>query len=128
MSKKIMVIFLLLAIASGTVWLVRRKQESSGNIQGEVKNKNEVILYYGYTCPHCKVVEDWLKENPKIEKKAGLILKEVYKDQQNSRELGQRAEECQLGGGGVGVPFLYDKGECIIGDQPIIDYLKENYQ
>ena len=91
--------------------------------------ESALVLYYGITCPHCEVVEEWLEGNPKTKEKSGLITKEVYENQKNSRELAEKAKKCQIEeSSGIGVPFLYDNGQCIVGDQPIINYLKKNYQ
>ena len=49
--------------------------------QAEVKgstDEDKVVLYYGSTCPHCKVAEEWLEKNPEIKEKSGLVAKEVY--------------------------------------------------
>lgn len=123
MNKKTVIALLLgLIVISGVVVIKATKENSPAD-------ESRTTLYYGVTCPHCKVVEKWLEENPEIKEKSGLVAKEVYENQENSKELGEKAKECQIGGsGGIGVPFLYDNGQCIIGDQPIIDYLKENYQ
>ena len=87
------------------------------------------VIFYGSGCPHCEVVEEWLKENLEIEKKTGLIMREVYNDKNNHSEMTERAKECGTATeNGIGVFFLYDNGICLMGDQPIIDYLKETYE
>jgi len=86
-----------------------------------------VTLFFGSTCPHCEVVEEWLEANSEVKEKSGLKAKEVYNDRDNSQELAEKAAECKISGG-IGVPFLYDHGECIVGDQPIIDHLEQKYQ
>jgi len=87
---------------------------------------NEVILYYGDTCPHCKNVEDYLSKNHSVEKKLSLVKKEVYKNRDNANDMGIKAEICQYyNPAGIPVPFFYNKGECLVGDKPIIDYFKK---
>lgn len=89
-----------------------------------LKNTNEVILYWGVTCPHCKNVEEYLKNNPDIEKKINIIRKEVFNDKNQASDMEDKAYLCKFDTSkGIGVPFLYFKGECIDGDKPIIDYL-----
>ncbi len=80
------------------------------------------ILYYGSTCSHCKVVEEYMQKND-TQSKIGIQLKEVFNNQQNSNELVAKAKICGLATDGIGVPFLFDleNSKCIIGDQPIID-------
>jgi len=87
-----------------------------------------MTLYVGATCPHCKNVEEWLKNNQSIEEKAGLVIKEVYYNPNNNKELLQRASECSIEKDKVFVPFLYDQGKCLVGDQPIIDYLGSKFK
>ena len=82
----------------------------------------EFILYYGEACPHCRAVEDYLSDN-NITQKLRLISKEVYNDQANANELTAVAKSCGLSTKDIGVPLLWDGHQCIIGDQPIIDFL-----
>lgn len=136
-KKSLIVAGVLIILLAGGQALLKKGSSSaknSGNIGSSIKDtvKEEVrdlsVLFYGSTCPHCIVVEEWLAENAEIEKKAGLIMKEVYEDKNNSAEMTQRAKECGVATeNGIGVPFLYDNGTCLMGDQPIIDYLKETY-
>jgi glutaredoxin len=86
---------------------------------------DEVILYWKEECPHCKKVEDYLKSHQQIEQKIKIERKEVYYNKANSADLENKATVCQYdSSNSIPVPFLYFKGECIVGDQPIIDYLK----
>ncbi len=82
------------------------------------------ILFYGEGCPHCKKVEEYLKTN-KIPFE--LAQKEIYYNQNNQKELVFAAQACNFNQNEVGVPFLWIPKEkkCIIGDEPIINYLKE---
>ncbi len=90
---------------------------------------SETILFVGATCPHCKNVEDWLGKNQGVKEKAHLVEKEVYYNQENAKKLAEKVSACGLEtGNGISVPFLFDQGECVIGDQPIIDYLSGKYQ
>lgn len=138
--KKTTLITLLLILITTVVLLAsqvkkrflppdQQRQNLSQTLGNNSEKGKEVILYYGITCPHCEVVEEWLEENTGVKQKSDLIAKEVYQNRENSRELGQKAAECSIDESqGISVPFLYDNGRCIIGDQPIIDYLKEKYQ
>ena len=132
-----MVLSLSLIVILG-MWVVRTPKDNvpEGNQQEQVLSQTKVykstsedavVLYYGSTCSYCKVVERWLEENPAIKESSGLVTKEVYENQENSKELTEKARGCEIEGG-VGVPFLDDSGQCIVGSQPIIDYLGENYQ
>lgn len=129
MNKKL-IIFILLLLTGMLVLTAKQELNLSPTASSSSNNsKGAVILYYGITCPHCEIVKEWLDNKPGIKKKSRLEMKEVYQNKNNSRELVEKAAECQIDErDGIGVPFLYDNGECIVGDQPIIDYLKEKYQ
>ncbi len=130
MKKKIFLVLIGIALIGGVYYLRLRNLErsQSGSVTEKTQSNQSVILYVGATCPHCKEVKEWLKQNPKVEERSGLVIKEVYYNRRNARELGQRARECQIETKrGVAVPFLYDRGQCLIGDKPIIDYLNEHY-
>ncbi len=83
---------------------------------------NSPVFFYGNTCPHCKDVEVWMKEN-KVEEKIKIVKKEVYENQQNSLELVEAARKCGLSTNSIGVPFLYAEDKCMVGTPDIISYL-----
>lgn len=128
MKKKIALVLAgLILIGGGYYFIVHKEKLLSQGEEGQLQQS--AVLFVGATCPHCRKVEEWLKENKIVKEKAGIIIKEVYYHQDNARELKLKAEECRLENGqGIGVPFLYHQGKCIIGDQPIIDYLREKYK
>jgi len=80
------------------------------------------IIYYGDTCPHCKVVEEYIQKN-NTQAKLGIQLKEVFKNQDNSADLVARAKSCGKNTDEIGVPFLFDlqTSKCVVGDKPIIE-------
>jgi len=125
-------LFFILAFLVGI--LVTRQLKGFGvskdeNIEDRKERKVAAVLFYGNGCPHCGKVEEWLEGHPEIKEKINLQEKEVYDDNENARELMARAKGCGIAaeGGGIGVPFLYDQGQCLMGDQPIINYLSDNY-
>ena len=127
--KKPIFAILIIAVLAGGFFLIFRQKSSQNSPEVKGNSNSSVILFYGETCPHCKKVEEWLEENPEIEKKSGIVKKEVYYNQENSRQLGEKAKECQINEAqGIGVPFLYAEGKCIVGDQPIIDFLSQKYR
>lgn len=88
------------------------------NIQIDDKS---IILYYGETCPHCKVVEQYISDN----KINNIIQREVYNNQENAKDLNEKAVKCGMERKNIGVPFLYYNATCLVGDQDIINFLKE---
>jgi len=92
------------------------------------KNKNQqtgqIILFYGDGCPHCTTIEEYIKEN-NISDKVSFIKKEVYYNQNNAKELEDKAKICGLPTDLIGVPFLWDGKKCLVGDQDIINFFKQ---
>jgi glutaredoxin len=130
--KKIItvVIVALLAVA---VWsLVQKdsvKKELSGSNSKQTEKKDEMALFVSATCPHCKRVEEWLQANSEVKEKSGMVMKEVNGNRENIAQLIKKGEECGFDQKSKGaVPLLYDHGQCILGDQPIIDYLSQKYK
>ncbi|MCR4329051.1 MAG: thioredoxin [Candidatus Roizmanbacteria bacterium] len=85
------------------------------------------IFFYGETCPHCKDVEEWMKEN-KVEKKISIVKKEVYENRDNAQELTQVAGKCNLPTDTIGVPFLYAEGKCFVGSPDVISYFSSKME
>lgn len=83
-----------------------------------------MILFYGDTCPHCQIVETYIQENG-IKNKIQFEEKEVFQNQANAALLQRKAKECHLDlTQGIGVPFFFDGQQCLMGDEPIINYFK----
>lgn len=85
---------------------------------------NQIILFYGDVCPHCKIVEEYINKN-NIQNKISFAQKEVYYNQSNAKELEAKAKICGLSTDSIGVPFLWDGEKCLIGDQDIINFFKQ---
>lgn len=110
---------LLIIVLPIAVWaLIKERQIASPPLA------QALTLYYGDGCPHCEVVEEFLtKEDGR--NRLELVRKEVYNNTLNQTELLSRAASCKLNTQAVGIPFLWDDGKCLIGDQDIIKSLKE---
>ncbi len=87
-----------------------------------IANQPKTILFYGDVCPHCKNVEDYLEKNPSNIKYRHL---EVYRNKQNASLMNSKAKACGLESDSIGVPFLFDGKNCLIGDQDIINWFKQ---
>lgn len=83
------------------------------------------ILFYGYSCPHCKTVNDWLEKN-NVKDKVKFDHLEVYKDKDNNNLLTDKAKSCGLNENQIGVPFLYDfeNNKCMSGSDKIIEFFE----
>lgn len=87
------------------------------------KENADVILFYGIGCPHCENVDKFIEENGVREKIAFEKL-EVFKNKENFEIMRKKAETCGLDQDSLGVPFLWNKGQCFSGDVDIIDQFK----
>jgi len=95
-------------------------QQSNGDANQEASG---IVLYYGDGCPHCALVEEFVTEN-NIEAEVSFAKKEVYYNKQNASELAEKAMTCGMPTDSIGVPFLWDGSECLVGDQDIIEFFK----
>ena len=123
---KYFVIFLGIAFIAflviSSINLNKDKKEQQQN--HPATKTNQPILYYGKGCPHCSKVEEFIKEN-KVKEKISFEEKEVWYNQNNVKELDDKAKSCNIDQKEIGVPFLWDNGKCLTGDQDIINYFKE---
>ena len=82
------------------------------------------ILFYREDCSHCKNVEDFLTQN-NIEEKVEFTRLEVLYSADNQNILAQVAGKCKLNLKEVGVPFLWDGQNCLMGDADIISFFSK---
>jgi glutaredoxin len=118
--RVIMIFFIAAVIVIASLFAVYM------NLTGKVIENpvNENVLYYGSTCSHCKIIEEFINSN-NITEKLKFEQKEVFENKENANELTKVAEYCKLDSSNIGVPFMYYEGECYIGDIDIIKLLKE---
>lgn len=88
------------------------------------ENSKETVFYYGNQCPHCHVVIKFLDDN-KVADKVAFTRKEVSGSTENSNELYEKAKECGLAQNQIGVPFVYAKGKCYVGEIEVLDFFKK---
>lgn len=88
-----------------------------------IKKQPKQTLFYSTTCPHCKVVDEYIIEN---NVKNFLVFDELEISQSasNSQLLIKRAASCKIPTNQVGVPFFYDGANCFMGDEDIIKYFE----
>ncbi|MCX6721498.1 MAG: hypothetical protein NT026_02785 [Candidatus Staskawiczbacteria bacterium] len=90
-----------------------------------------IVLFYSPDCPHCKNVEDFIAQNG-IDQKIKYTRLEVPfgiktspELQANAAALLQKAETCKIDTtNGISIPFIWDGKACLVGDEPIINFLK----
>ena len=88
------------------------------------QSASQIILFYGDGCPHCAIIEEYIKKN-NINDKISFAQKEVYYNKNNANDLADKAKICGLPTNSIGVPFLWDGEKCLIGDQDIINFFKQ---
>lgn len=88
-----------------------------------IKKQPAQILFYSDSCPHCKIVEQYISDN---NVKNYLVFEEleVSNNPANSQLLIEKANVCKLPTDGLGVPFFFDGTNCFTGDQEIIKYFE----
>lgn len=127
MKQKIITLLVIVFIAGLLSLIVigsnNKDQKVAEQKIEELKNADP-ILYYGNTCPHCEIVEEWLVTND-VEAQMTFTRKEVYDNRENAAELTKVAVSCGLDANTIGVPFLYAEGQCSIGSPDIINYFAQ---
>ena len=95
---------------------------SNTNIQ---QRDTDIILFYGDTCPHCKIVEEYINKN-NITRYIKFQNLEIYNNRNNAKIMLEKQDLCKdlSDDDKGGVPFLYSSEKCVVGDQPVIDFLK----
>jgi hypothetical protein len=94
----------------------------------QVSIPNGDVLYYGITCPHCKIVEQFIEEK-NISSKIEFKNKEVYQNKANANELIAVGKFCKIESQYVGaVPLLYYNKTCYLGDVDIITILNKTLE
>lgn len=83
-----------------------------------------IILFYGDGCPHCKIVDDYIKAN-NIKDKIKFTELEVFNNKDNAKILLAKAKICNIDQSQIGVPFLWEGSKCLLGDQDVINFFKE---
>jgi len=117
-----------------SVWVLKYNQEhnyfrlteKNQVFQTKKDAKKEISIYVSIYCPHCRRVEEFVKEE-NLEKRLNIHFKEVSQNKDYAKELIDRGLKCSnIPRNFVGaVPLLVDGKNCVLGDTPIIDYLKE---
>jgi glutaredoxin len=111
-KKNILLVIGLLALVIVVVFSLNSKgikaptQEQTTTtapiITGELPSKP--TLFFSSTCPHCKVVEEYITKN-NVKAKIDLDEKEVT-TQENIQALLAVVQKCELPQDSIGVPFF----------------------
>jgi glutaredoxin len=124
MEKKLIATVSILSVIILILGYIIFGSQNKKNTQVKLPSKNEIVYYYGATCPHCKDVEEWIKKN-KVDEKIKIQKKEEWNNHDNASEMIKVAESCGLDTTSIGVPFLWDDGQCYIGTPDVTRVLSE---
>ena len=126
MNKKVLIptILFVIVLFFSVVVLVKNKGGNNLKPENPSNKQSEIILFYGDGCPHCAIVEEYIKDN-KVKEKIYFVEKEVYYNRGNADELAEKAKKCGLSADSIGVPFLWNGSDCVIGDQLIIEFFEQ---
>jgi len=109
--------FLFLLYGGGVSNIASYFKKSNPNVTG-------ILLFYGNNCLHCVNVDNFIKNN-KVEDKVKFTKLEVFNNVKNSNILADKAQICGINPQQIGVPFLWDGKNCIIGDVDVIKFFQQ---
>jgi len=122
MKNKIIIptiLFIVVFILS--IFVLLQNKDNNTVQDNQQTEEGQIVLFYGDGCPHCAIVEDYIKKN-NTKERLSFEEKEVYYNQSNANDLAQKAQICGISTDSIGVPFLWDGSKCYVGDQEIIDF------
>jgi len=82
------------------------------------------ILFVGTGCPHCKIVEYFIKQYA-VDTKMTFETREVFFNSANANIMKKRAETCGIATDQLGVPLFWDGAKCYDGDVDIIKFFRD---
>ena len=130
MIKKFLILALFLSVsflAAGCDFKINNLgNNSDNNASSTATSSSGLILFYSVSCPHCQKVEQYMSDN-KVSDKLAIDQKEIS-DKTVANLLLEKAKACNLNMDSVGVPFLWNNGQCLVGDEDIINFFKSKIQ
>lgn len=91
----------------------------------EIKEVPSIVLYSAQGCPHCAIVEEYIKEH-QLNEKILIEKKEVYYNKNDLIDLEEKAKKCGIDQSSIGIPLVWDGNRCFMGGDKVINYLS-NY-
>ncbi len=86
--------------------------------------QEEPILFWGTTCPYCKVVKEEIVDQG-LDTKVSINELEIYENKDNLKIFQEKIEICKISSNNAGVPLLFSEGECFVGVEPILTKLNK---
>ncbi len=118
-ARKAIFWFLLINILlSGVIYIV-----AVNNQKSVMPNNEAILLFFSPTCPHCKLVEEFIANNS-LDSKLNITQKNVWLPE-IAKEYEKLADFCKIAKDARGVPMLYNNQTCYLGDVDAISSLKQ---
>lgn len=119
--KTPLIVIIVVAAIFGGLYMLAQKNTAKDIDLGSTTSYE---YYWGSGCKYCAKVAEFMA-NWKPKTGVDLQKYEVWNDQTNYLRMQKRAESCKIPQNQLGVPLLYTpEGQCLIGDQPIIEVLQ----
>jgi len=108
------------------IWGIRQPEDTQvlNPMSQSGEQQTDIVYYFGQECSHCKKIEKFIADN-EIDRKVIFAKKEVWHNAANSDELQGKARECSLDPDKIGVPFLFARGKCYVGEIEVEDFFKK---
>ncbi|MFA7301153.1 MAG: hypothetical protein WC069_02500 [Candidatus Shapirobacteria bacterium] len=120
--KKIIIAIILI----GLVYFVGKKIGQYA-LPDYPDDQADLIIYWGKGCSHCEKVKQYIRDN-NLDSTVKIAYREVYYDNGNQQKLEATTKLCPEidVSQGIGVPLSFDpkNKKCILGDEPVIEWLK----
>jgi hypothetical protein len=84
--------------------------------------EEEILFFWGTTCPFCHVVMDEIEERG-LEDELDIVMLEIYEEKDNLDLFREKVGVCGINPNQAGVPLLFTEGECFIGPDAILSKL-----
>lgn len=124
MKKDWLIFLVIIILIIFGIKLLSKKPSTSSTFDSS--RPTDMTLFWGDGCPHCENVRNYIKNNSSLSK-LNIDQKEVYYNQSNQKIMEETAKKCpELDASkGLAVPMAYVDNKCLVGDTPIIDWLKQ---
>jgi len=109
---------LIILLVLGSLTAFVRSVSASGS---------NIIFFWGEGCPHCEVVKNEISKNG-YDKKVTIDYKEIYSNVGNARLFDEKIKECGISPYNAGVPMVYIRGSCWMGQDEAIYAIKKEIE
>lgn len=117
--KKVILFVLAIAVIGVLFFIFSGK-----GVSKELSGGADAIFFYGDVCPHCGIVDEFISAN-QVEEKVKFERGEIYHNKNNAEIFVQKARQCGIEVKNMGVPMLWEKGECYVGQEAVIQFFKD---